>query len=172
MSPSPNFRGRDQSSSPVLGPAGQRGETNFCFFFSPKRRPEPSPPRRAKVPAFQRQGSQPSWLAQGCDLGGARAEARDRCPFGKDTKGPQRSWDLNWQGCGRALARPRLPGEQKYRRSQRPGHQSNAFGRVTPKPHCVQQKLESPSLRHRSGQRPKSSACCSSLARWTKWTSC
>ena len=66
----------------------------------PKRRPEPSPPRRVKVSASSRQGLQPSWLAQGCYLdgvaqggylGGARAEARGRRPFGRtqrDPKGP------------------------------------------------------------------------------------
>ena len=116
MGNSPRSRGRGRSSSPVLGPAGQRGETNFCFFFSPKRRPQPSPPRRAKVSAFQRQGPSPAGLlkvvtlrgaAQGCYLGGARAEARGLAYFAREAK-YQNSWGSmaagpNWQGCRRAL---------------------------------------------------------------------
>ena len=46
----------------------------------PKRRPEPSPPRRVKVSAFQRQGLQPSWAKaysrQGLQPSWAKAYSR------------------------------------------------------------------------------------------------
>ena len=51
------LRERALSSSPVkFGPAGHRGETDFCLFLSAsKRGTKPSPPRREKVSTFQKQ---------------------------------------------------------------------------------------------------------------------